>query len=124
MSVSQYKAEFLASILKPGEQYAGILLGLNGQPDQHIILLPGDVEKPWKEAKAWATSIGGELPQRREQSLLFANLKGEFQQRAYWSAEPNGNGWAWCQDFRNGVQLDYHTFSALRARAVRRLVIE
>ncbi|MGL5184935.1 DUF1566 domain-containing protein [Herbaspirillum huttiense] len=124
MSVAKHKAEFLAMHLKPGEHYAGILLGLNGEPDQHIILLPGETKKPWEEAKAWADSIGGELPKRREQSLLFANLKAEFESAWYWSSEPNGDGWAWLQHFYDGLQYYDHTDLALRARAVRRLVIE
>lgn len=123
MSVSQHKATFLASILKPGEQYAGILLGKDDQPDHHIILLPGDVEKNWDEAKAWAASIGGELPQRREQSLLFANLKAEFESAWYWSSEANGDGWAWDQSFSSGFQCTHPTTYALRARAVRRLAV-
>lgn len=35
---------FLDSSIKTGEKYAGILLGKNGEPDQHIILLPGEVD--------------------------------------------------------------------------------
>ena len=38
------KDSFLASILKDGEKYAGILLGKDGEPDLHIILLPGEAE--------------------------------------------------------------------------------
>ncbi|WP_237772445.1 DUF1566 domain-containing protein [Herbaspirillum robiniae] len=123
MNVSQHKAAFLASILKEGEHYAGILLGKDGHPDQHIILLPGDVEKDWEGSKSWAKSIGGELPNRREQSLLIANLKGEFKATWYWSSEPSGDGWAWCQSFSYGSQSIHHTGNALRARAVRRIIV-
>jgi hypothetical protein len=36
------KKTFLASILKKGEVYAGIILGKEGDPDHHLILLPSD----------------------------------------------------------------------------------
>ena len=38
------KTAFLASMLKAGEQYAGIILGKNGDPDHHLILLPGEAD--------------------------------------------------------------------------------
>ena len=41
MSVKQ---EFLSSILKKGELYAGLILGKNGETDHHLILLPGEAE--------------------------------------------------------------------------------
>ncbi|WP_034301013.1 DUF1566 domain-containing protein [Herbaspirillum sp. RV1423] len=119
------KERFLKENLKVGEKYAGLLLGKDGMPDQHIFLLPGEAESiEWAPAKEWATSIGGELPTRREQSLLFANLKEEFASAWYWSVEPSGTGWAWYQHFSRGDQYCDHTRNALRARAVRRLVIE
>ena len=112
--------------LKTGESYGGVLLGLDGQPDQHIILLPGEAESvTWDAAQKFAKKSGGELPTRREQSLLFANTKGEFQQRWYWSGEQRANGsdYAWVQYFDGGNQ-DYGLKSRQgRARAVRRLII-
>ncbi|NMV42248.1 DUF1566 domain-containing protein, partial [Ralstonia insidiosa] len=68
---------------------------------------------------------GGALPDRREQSLLYANLKAEFQPAWYWSgqAHETNSGWAWCQHFTSGNQLiNYHN-DELRARAVRRLTV-
>lgn len=126
MKVSQLKAEFLAMHLKPGELYAGILLGQNGEPDQHIILLPGDQPgNTWQAQMDWAASINGSLPTRREQSLLFANLKDQFQGTWYWSGETHKEnaGWAWYQYFLSGNQSIYHKDDNYRARAVRRLVI-
>ncbi len=125
MKQSQAKAAFLKQHLKPGELYAGILLGQNGKPDQHIILLPGDESKNWKDATAWAESIGGSLPTRREQSLLFANLKDQFKKDWYWSGETHAenNDYAWCQGFRNGYQDIILKSNYYRARAVRRLPI-
>jgi hypothetical protein len=85
--------------LQPGERYAGLLLGADGTPGQHLVLLPGLPGKDlaWPDAQAWAASVGGELPTRREQSLLFANLKGEFEAACYWSSEPHetNGSYAW-----------------------------
>lgn len=120
------KQQFLASVLKPGEHYAGIILGKDGEPDHHLILLPGEAESVnWKQAKEFAEKAGGELPTRREQSLLFANLKEQFQPRWYWSGEQHASnsGYAWCQDFHDGGQYGGHEFSDYRARAVRKVVI-
>jgi hypothetical protein len=113
--------------LRNGEHYAGIIIGKDGEPSHHLILLPGDAEDiKWKDAKAWSEAQGGSLPTRREQSLLYANLKEQFQGRWYWSNEEHaaGSGCAWYQDFFNGLQYYGSKDNELRARAVRRLVIE
>ena len=120
------KASSIASILKAGEHYAGILLGKNGEPDHHLILLPGEAESVnWAQAKEFSAKAGGELPTRREQSLLFANLKEQFQPRWHWSGEQHASDsdCAWVQDFYSGNQDSYHKDDNYRARAVRRLVI-
>lgn len=110
--------------LNDGEVYAGIVIGKNGADDHHLILLPGEVgDVNWTAAKAWAAEQGGELPTRREQSLLYANASEEFKRDWYWSSEEDGSGWAWCQGFYYGNQYDYYKDDSLRARAVRRLVI-
>lgn len=121
------KQEFLATNLRDGESYAGILLGQNGEPDAHIILLPGDADPlTWPKAKEWAKKQGGELPTRREQALLFANLKGEFKPNWYWSSQQHetNDQYAWVQGFDGGGQYRDRKDSYGRARAVRRLVIE
>ena len=108
------------------ELYAGIILNDDGTPSHHLALLPGDNdEATWEASKAWAASINGELPSRREQSLLFANCKQHFQQEWYWSSEVHASGarYAWFQGFHFGCQGHYRTLSQLRARAVRRLPI-
>lgn len=120
------KQEFLSGILKNGELYAGLILGKNGEPDHHLILLPGEAESVnWEAAKKFAAKAGGELPTRREQSLLFANLKEEFQSNYYWSGEQHASNsdCAWCQNFNYNNQSLNHNFIKLRARAVRRLAI-
>jgi hypothetical protein len=120
------KASFLASVLKPGEHYAGIILGKDGEPDHHLILLPGEAESvTWEKAKEFSAKAGGDLPTRREQSLLFANLKEQFQPRWYWSGEQHvsNSDCAWGQYFSNGDQILIHKYYYCRARAVRRLEI-
>ena len=112
-------------VLAPGERYSGIILAAYGVPSHHLILLPGDIEGDWKAAKYFAARAGGELPSRREQSLLIANLKGEFKEELYWSAEQYAGDadCAWAQKFRDGFQGDVHKDSTFRARAVRRIAI-
>ena len=120
------KAQFMAEQLQPGEIYAGLLLGADGAPDKHIFLLRGAAEKiTWSDAVKWAKSVGGDLPTRREQSLLFANLKGEFEAAWYWSGEQHeaDSDYAWFQNFSNGNQGSGPKSYAGRARAVRRLAI-
>jgi len=112
--------------LRQGEHYAGLITGKDGACSYHLILLPGDADDiNWDNAKTWATGQGGELPTRREQSLLFANLKDQLESRGYWSCEQHSSepGWAWAQYFLSGHQdIDLKT-TELRARAVRRLPI-
>lgn len=110
--------------LHDGEQYAGIMLGQHGA-SYHLVLLPGEAEAiTWESAKTWAAEVGGELPNRREQSLLHANLKDQFQRAWYWSGEQHAadSAYAWGQYFGYGDQLTNHKGGRLRARAVRRLV--
>jgi hypothetical protein len=120
------KAQWIKENLKDGEYYAGILLGENGEPDQHIILLPGQVVgQTWENCKAWAVLQGGELPTRREQRILFANAKGQFDSEWYWSCEQHASNpsYAWSQNFVNGDQDILRKTCEGRARAVRRLPI-
>ncbi|MGV7210461.1 DUF1566 domain-containing protein [Oxalobacteraceae bacterium A2-2] len=116
--------QFMSESLRPGELYAGLLLGMGTQPNQHIFLLPGSAGKKltWHEAKEWAAKAGGELPTRREQSLLFANLQEAFQPAWYWSGEQHETfpEHAWGHNFLNGLQGGDHVYSIARARAVRR----
>lgn len=107
-----------------GGIYAGIIRGVDGAPDQHLVLLPGEgVNVKWDDAVVFATAAGGELPTRAEQALLFANLKDQFEPRWYWSGEQAGPSFAWSQCFYDGLQYDYYRSFEGRARAVRRLPI-
>lgn len=120
------KALFMELHCKDGEVYAGIMLGENGEPDYHLFILPGDADSaPWKKQMDWAKSIGGELPTRREQRVLYANCKEHFKSAWYWSGEQHADGsdFAWDQYFVNGGQYYLSKSDSGRARAVRRLVI-
>lgn len=109
--------------LAEGERYAGAILKDDGSVDYHVILLPGDVDMTWEAAGAWAKEQGGQLPTRREQSLLIANLKAEFKGAWHWSGEqhPTNSDDAYVQHFGNGDQDWTHKSSEYRARAVRRI---
>lgn len=113
--------------LPAGQLNAGLVMQ-DGKPSHWLILLP---EAPasrlnFQDATAWAESIGGELPTRQEQSLLFANLKDQFEPVWYWSGEvyKSASGYAWIQYFDDGDQYYGHKSKELRARAVRRIYIQ
>jgi hypothetical protein len=120
--------QFSRDDLNPGEVYAGIILGQNGEADYHLILLPSEADSvTWAKAKAFAKKAGGTLPNRREQRLLWINALQAFQSEWYWSSEQHASisDYAWLQDFYDGSQ-DYDLIrkdNACRARAVRRLAI-
>lgn len=113
--------------LREGEHYAGLILGKEGAPDHHLVLLPGEAQEvSWAAAREWAGMTGGELPTRRELSLLYANLKEQFERAWYWSVETQEpkSHLVWGQNFTSGIQTMYGRPFRGRARAVRRLVIE
>ena len=122
------KELFLKQNMKPDETHAGLILGKDGQLDHHLFLLPAKPEKNmnWNDAMQWARSVGGNLPTRNEQSLLFANCKEEFKPNWYWSNEQYAYGpdYAWMQYFNSGDQNDGRKWDEYSARAVRRIYIE
>jgi len=107
-----------------GGIYAGVARGIDGAPDEHLVLLFGQAEDiNWDDAMAWAASVGGSLPTRREQRLLHTNIPEQFESAWYWSCEQAGPSYAWYQLFISGTQGDYGRSYEGRARAVRRLPI-
>jgi hypothetical protein len=105
--------------------YAGIARGRDGGPDYAVEVIeaaPKD-RLTWTDAVKWATSAGGELPTRKEQALLFANVPELFEANWYWSGEQSAGyaSYAWSQSFSYGGQGDYHEDNKLRVRAVRRV---
>ncbi len=111
--------------LAEGERYIGGTITADGTVT-HVILLPGDIKTNWQKSGEWAASIGGALPTRVEQALLFATAPDAFKKNAYWSCQEDEpeSGWAWYQNFSYGDQNGNHKNDELRARAVRRLVIQ
>ena len=79
--------------LQPGERYAGMVLDEAGQPKHHLILMaqrPGK-ELAWQPAMDWAASVGGTLPDRQEQALLYANCKPHLDPTWHWSCQTHDN---------------------------------
>lgn len=118
-----------------GGIYAGVMRGRDGAPDYHLLV--GDaVEtlKPiqWDKAMAAVKEMESDghkdytLPFRAEQALQFANVPELFESEWYWSCEQHAalSGYAWMQDFGDGGQHGYRKSGDVRARAVRRLVIQ
>ena len=113
--------------LAQGEIYIASLFDAEKQAGYHLVLLPGDNDDAnWQTQTDWAAGIGGELPTRVEQALMFATSKEAFKETGYWSNETHASdaGYAWCQDFNYGNQGGNHKSHELRARAVRRLIIQ
>ncbi len=110
--------------LREGEVYVGFIA--DGSNGHHVILLPGERESiNWKDALAWAESIGGDLPDRVEQALMFAIIKDQFKPEWHWSntQHVSDSDYAWGQYFYDGTQDYGNADSQDRARAVRRLSI-
>lgn len=110
--------------LNEGEKYAFSISLPNGKTI-HTILLPGEEKKSWKDAMDWAKSLGGDLPDRAEQALLFKYMSEEFLPEWYWSNTQHVgvSDFAWYQDFDYGYQGNSYESSELRVRAVRRVTI-
>jgi len=111
--------------LAEGERYIGATVDPEGNLT-HIILLPGEKKATWKSALKWAAIIGGDLPTCLEQSLLYARAKDAFEPVYYWSNTQHAvlSDFAWYKNFGYGNQYTSDTRSKLRARAVRRLIIQ
>lgn len=107
--------------LNDGEIYAGAIINPDGT-GHHVILLDGDNDNAdWQTQTEWAKSIGGDLPDRVEQALLYKHRHEQFRQDWYWSNTQRGSGSAWGQDFVSGTQGWDRTLYECRARAVRRV---
>lgn len=113
-------------VLNRGEVYAGAIINPDGT-GHHIILLDGDNDDAdWQAQMDWANSIGGDLPDRVEQAMLFKHLKDRFRPEWYWSNTQHAStsGFAWGQHFDYGDQGGSHESYEGRARAVRRVVLQ
>lgn len=110
--------------LNPGERYAGEILNPDGSLSHRVVLLPDAFSGTWPDAKAWAAAAGGDLPTRRELSLLSANTRDAFGNDYHWSSDPGEDGQAWGQNFLRGYQTANRQSDEYRARAVRRVVAQ
>ncbi len=111
--------------LAEGEIYIGAIGNAQGEL-YHLILLPGDNDDAtWQEQLDWAKSIGGDLPNRIEQAMLFDGFKDQFKADWYWSNKTChfDDDYAWFQGFSYGLQDINLKSLNYRARAVRRLPI-
>ena len=112
-----------------GTEYeGGIFAGvtLDGDRLAALVLLPGDFNGTWKEAMDWAEKEDGVLPSRIDQIVLRKNVRGEFKNAWYWSAEQHAelSDYAWSQSFGDGYQYYGYVTNSYRARAVRRVPIQ
>lgn len=116
-----------------GGIYAGVARGRDGAPDYHLIVGPEfDGQTDWDGAGKWAAGVTVHgfsdfaLPFRKEQALSFANVPELFKEEYYWSCEQHASvsSNAWSQSFSNGNQHYWLKVNHLRARVVRRLVIQ
>jgi hypothetical protein len=116
-----------------GGIYAGVARGRDGAPDYHLIVGPEfDGQTDWDAAGKWAAGLtlhghsDFALPFRKEQALSFANVPELFKAEYYWSCEQHASGsdTAWGQGFSSGNQDRWGKDDPIRARVVRRLVIQ
>jgi hypothetical protein len=121
-----------ASWPEQGGIYAGLVRGIAGAPNYHLIVAEAAAEDlSWKKACTWAADLklhgfaDYALPDRREQRILFLQVQELFEADWYWSGTQSAAdaAYAWCQTFDTGTQDGTHEHHELRARAVRRLPI-
>ncbi len=125
--VEEFPITITAPKLKLGEKWVSTVITDDGKTRYHLVLLPGDADDDtWTNQLAWARARGGDLPDRVEQAMLFKYARHEFNEQAYWSNQEHesDSSCAWHQTFYNGYQSSSHKGAELRARAVRRLVID
>ncbi len=123
MEQATEQTRFPLPVLNEGETYAGAIINPDGT-GSHTILLPGDNDDAdWKTQMDWAASIGGTLPDRVQQAMLYKHLSDRFKKDWYWSCEQRSAGSAWFQLFLIGHQLWYSTNGKCRAVAVRSVAI-
>jgi hypothetical protein len=123
--VTYVEVEDITIELQPGERYAGIVVDEDGDPEHHLILMAQRPDKKfnWQAAMDWAASIGGSLPTRQEQALLFANCKAHLEGVYHWSSQTHEDdaSFAWGCGFDSGGQGLTHESYDGAAVAVRRL---
>jgi hypothetical protein len=112
--------------LKSGERYAGPVLDADGNVKHRLVLLPNRPEAylNWQAAMDWAASVGGQLPDRQEQALLYANCKPNLGPGGWhWSCQGYKN-LSWHCNFDDGYQTLYNKTFEGSAVAVRRVYLQ
>lgn len=111
--------------LQPGERYVGPVLDADGKVTHHLVLMATRPSRKlsWGDAMAWADGVGGQLPTRQEQALLFANCRPHLDACWHWSSQEHEEdaSSAWYCNFSHGTQGYYHESYEGSAVAVRRL---
>jgi hypothetical protein len=112
--------------LQPDEHYAGIVLDADGNTLHHLVLMadrPTD-DLNWQAAMDWAKRVGGDLPTRQEQALLFANCKPHIKPEWHWSNQTHEDepSSAWGCYFSDGSQGNSRKSYGGCAVAVRRVL--
>ena len=107
-ATTQWVFPEVAIDLQPGERYAGAVLDEFGHLMHHLVLMAPRSENKlkWQSACDWAESMGGDLPDRQEQALLYANCKPHLKPEWHWSSETHEDdaSYAWRCGFGNGFQ--------------------
>lgn len=111
----------LASLPAVGTELdAGIFAGvITAKDGTHcaVVLLPARGDGlTWKQAQAWATKQGGELPTRPVAALIFANVQDRPTEGWHWTSEALDASYAWYCHFLDGGQ--YGTLKSFQSRAV------
>lgn len=111
--------------LRPGERYSGTVLDETGAVKHHLVLMAARPAKRLNhgDAMQWADSVGGVLPDRQEQALLFANCKPHLEAAWHWSGQTHEEdaSFAWSCYFSYGDQCSHRKSFEGCAVAVRRV---
>lgn len=120
------KLQDLPAIGAPLE--GGLYAGVTTRPSGEVYALILLADKPtkrldWSDAMAWARELGhgADAPSRVESAMLFANLRGQFEEAWHWTNEQcaGNDGYAWYQTFSGGNQNTCDKSYEGRVRAVR-----
>lgn len=112
-----------------GGIYAGTVRG--EEADYHLVLHKDEKESiQWQPALDWAKTLEADghkdfnLPNRREQAILYGNLKDKCKPEWHWSCEQHASrsDYAWVQAFSDGGQDLSRKDGYVRARAGRRVI--
>lgn len=139
--LDDHEAPIVKEMLRPpaigtewlGGVYAGVVRGIDGQPDCYLIAGPEyDGHLDWPSALAYAKTVkvhgfaDFSLPRRSWQAVAFGNIPTLFKPESYWSCEQHAldGGYAWLQNFYNGSQNYWLKSLKLRVRVFRSAPIQ